>query len=100
MWLQASYNPVLDENGRAIGVVKLATDVTDVKRKQLDFEGKMAAVDRVMAVVEFDLNGRVLHANEQFLSALGYTLDEVVGQHHRLFCEAGYTRTHEYRKRV
>lgn len=96
IWLQASYNPILDESGRPVGVVKLATDVTDVRRMQLDFEGKMAAIDKVMAVIEFDLDGRVLCANENFLSALGYTLGEVVGQHHRLFCDAGHSRSQEY----
>ncbi|WP_157271338.1 methyl-accepting chemotaxis protein [Azohydromonas aeria] len=96
VWLQASYTPLRDEDGRLIGVIKLATDVTDVRRMQLDFEGKMAAIDGVMAVIEFDLEGRVLSVNQNFLSALGYTRQEVVGQHHRLFCDAGYSRSHEY----
>ncbi|MDZ5456881.1 methyl-accepting chemotaxis protein [Azohydromonas lata] len=96
VWLQASYNPIFDESGRPAGVVKLATNVTDVRRMQLDFEGKMAAIDKVMAVIEFDLEGRVLCANGNFLSALGYTLQEIVGQHHRLFCDAGHSRSHEY----
>ena len=96
VWLQATYLFVRDEAGRPVSVVKLAQDVTQQRRMQLDFEGKMAAIDHVMAVVEFDLEGRVLHANGQFLSAMGYTLGEVVGQHHRLFCDGSYSRSHEY----
>ena len=53
-------------------------------------------VDRVQAVIEFDLQGRVLHANSNFLNLFGFELVDVIGQHHRLFCEAAYTRTPEY----
>jgi len=96
VWLQASYNPVLDSQGRPVGVVKLATDITATRQLQLDFEAKMAAISKVMAVIEFDLEGRVLWANANFLDAMGYALDEVVGHHHRQFCEPAYTRSQEY----
>ncbi|UUX95955.1 PAS domain S-box protein [Aquabacterium sp. J223] len=98
VWLRATYNPILDVEGRPAGVVKLATDITDVRRQQLDFAGKMAAIDRVMAVIEFDLEGRVLRANDNFLAALGYPHDEVVGRHHRIFCEPAYARSTEYQQ--
>jgi methyl-accepting chemotaxis protein len=96
VWLNASYNPVRDGAGRTIGVVKLATDVTQQRIQQADYEGKIAAVDRVQAMIEFDLTGRILHANENFLSTFGYALDEVVGQHHRMFCEPAFAQSPEY----
>jgi methyl-accepting chemotaxis protein len=96
IWLQASYNPVLGEDGEPQKVVKFATDVTDAKRQQAEYEGKIAAIDRVQAVVEFELDGTILDANANFLSAMGYTLDEVVGRHHRIFCTPEYAASAEY----
>ncbi|MEI2622724.1 MAG: PAS domain-containing methyl-accepting chemotaxis protein [Giesbergeria sp.] len=96
VWLQASYNPLLDLAGKPFKIVKFATEITAEKARNADFEGKMAAVDRVQAVIEFDLQGRVLHANSNFLNLFGFELVDVIGQHHRLFCEAAYTRTPEY----
>ena len=96
VWLQASYNPIFDSAGRPVGVVKLATDVTHARNSQADFEGKIAAVNRVQALIEFDLNGKVLHANGNFLKVFGYTEDEIVGQHHSLFCAPEVVRSAEY----
>ena len=96
VWLNASYNPVRDRDGHTIGVVKLATDVTQQRIQQADQEGKIAAVDRVQAMIEFDLTGRILHANANFLNTFGYALDEVVGQHHRMFCEPTFAQSPEY----
>ena len=96
VWLNASYNPVRDRDGHTIGVVKLATDVTQQRIQQADQEGKIAAVDRVQAMIEFDLTGLILHANANFLNTFGYALDEVVGQHHRMFCEPTFAQSPEY----
>ena len=96
VWLQASYNPVRDGDGRTVGVVKLATDVTAQRMQQADFLGKIAAINRVQATIEFDLAGRILTANENFLSTFGYTLQEIVGQHHRIFCQPETTGSGEY----
>lgn len=96
VWLQATYNPILDEQGTPIKVVKFASDITAVKTHAADTEGKMAAIDRVQAVIEFDLTGKVLYANENFLATFGYAKEEVIGQHHRLFCEPAYARSPEY----
>jgi methyl-accepting chemotaxis protein len=86
IWLRASYNPVLDEDGKAVRVVKFATDVTTEKLQTAEYQGKIKAIDRVQAVIEFELDGTVITANENFLRIFGYRLDEVVGQHHRIFC--------------
>ena len=87
VWLQATYMPVRDPSGRVIKVVKFAADITAAKLTSLDFAGKVAAMDRAQAVIEFTIGGEVITANANFLAALGYRLDEVVGRHHRLFCD-------------
>ena len=96
VWLQASYNPVRDAEGRTVGVVKLATDITAQRAQQADFEGKIAAIHRAQAVIEFDLMGRILDANTNFLNTFGYVRDEVVGQHHRMFCQPEFAASSEY----
>lgn len=97
IWIQASYNPVLDEKGKPYKVVKFATDITVNKMKNAEFESKLAAVSKVQAVIEFSLDGTVLGANDNFLKTVGYTLDEIKGKHHRIFCDPSYTNSHEYR---
>ncbi|UIY44801.1 methyl-accepting chemotaxis protein [Methylobacterium radiotolerans] len=88
VWIQASYNPVLDRAGRVVKVVKFATDVTAQKLRMLDLEGQIAALHRSQAVIEFDPNGTILDANHNFLDAMGYRLDEIRGRHHSLFVDA------------
>src|SRR5581483_3978604 len=85
VWIQASYNPILDLNGKPFKVVKYATDVTATKLRNADFEGQMAAVNKAQAVIEFKLDGTVLTANDNFLKVLGYALDEIKGRHHSMF---------------
>ena len=96
IWLQASYNPIFDKDGKPVKVVKFATDVTAAKLQNAEFEGKINAIDRSQAVIEFDLDGTVVSANENFLQVFGYRLDEVVGKHHRIFCEPGYAESDAY----
>jgi methyl-accepting chemotaxis protein len=85
VWILASYNPVLDENGKPFGVVKFATDVTAQKLKFADLGGQIDAIGKSQAVIEFKLDGTIIHANENFLRALGYTLGEIAGKHHSMF---------------
>lgn len=96
IWLQASYNPILDAQGRPVKVVKFATDITEAKVRNAHFKGKIEAIDRVQAVIEFDLQGKVLNANTNFLATFGYELPEVVGQHHRMFCPPAYAKSIDY----
>ncbi|WP_221029612.1 methyl-accepting chemotaxis protein [Actomonas aquatica] len=98
VWLQASYNPVFDGNGKVESVIKFATDITQRRRAELEAAGKIAAIDRSQAVIEFRTNGEVLTANRNFLDLMGYTLDEVRGQHHRIFCPPDYVATRDYAK--
>lgn len=85
VWLEASYNPVLDERGQVLKVVKYALDVTAKVEQEAATRSKLAALDRAMAVIEFDLSGQVLDANANFLNVMGYGLAEIKGKHHRLF---------------
>ncbi|MBW2287866.1 MAG: PAS domain S-box protein [Deltaproteobacteria bacterium] len=96
IWLQASYNPIFDADGKPVKVVKFAADVTAAKLETAEFQGKVRAIERAQAVIEFELDGRVITANENFLHIFGYSLDEVVGKHHRIFCDPGYVETPEY----
>jgi methyl-accepting chemotaxis protein len=96
IWIQATYNPVFDKAGKPVKVIKFATDITAQKNEAADHEAQIAAISRVQAVIEFNLDGTVRDANDNFLATLGYRLDEVVGKHHRMFCEPGYTTSAEY----
>lgn len=95
IWLEASYNPVI-RGGKVIKVVKIATDITDSKRESLESRGKLDALSRAQAVIEFTPDGKILTANKNFLDTLGYSLDEIVGKHHQIFCEPDYRASKEY----
>ncbi len=97
VWIQAIYAPVLDEMGRVVKIVKIATDVTQSKLQNADFEGQIRAISKAQAVIEFSLDGRVLHANDNFLNTLGYSLSEIKGQHHSMFVDPDYRNSVEYR---
>ncbi len=87
IWIQASYNPIFDADGRPFKVVKYATDITEQKLQRADFEGQLAAINKAQAVISFGLDGFILDANENFCATLGYRRDEIVGQHHRMFVD-------------
>lgn len=98
IWLNASYNPIFDAQGRPFKVVKYATDVTALKVRNAEYEGKVNAMSKAQAMIEFDMAGHVLDANENFLAVVGYELDEIRGEHHRVFCGDEYAASAEYRK--
>lgn len=98
VWLQASYNPILDDEGRPVKVVKYATDVTDQERRNADSRGQLAAISRVQAIIEFDLDGTIIKANDLFLQTMGYRLDEIVGQHHSMFVQPSHINSPAYRE--
>ncbi|WP_316186800.1 MULTISPECIES: PAS domain-containing methyl-accepting chemotaxis protein [unclassified Bradyrhizobium] len=87
VWIQASYNPVFDQNGKPFKVVKFATDVTAQKLRNADLAGQIAAIGKSQAVIEFELDGTIINANDNFLQALGYTLSEIKGRHHSMFVD-------------
>jgi len=97
IWIQASYNPVLNAQGRPESVVKFATDITAEKMRNSEFKGKLDALSRSQAAIEFDMQGNVIDANANFLRALGYTLPEIQGRHHSMFCTPELVKSAEYR---
>jgi len=96
VWIQASYNPVLDARGRVKSVVKVATETSAAHLKNADFEAKLAAISRVQGVIEFKPDGEVIDANDNFLALLGYELAEIKGRHHRLFVDGAYAQSVAY----
>jgi methyl-accepting chemotaxis protein len=97
VWIQASYNPIMDAQGRPFKVVKYATDVTQQKINNADYSGQVAAIGKSQAVIEFGMDGTILTANDKFLNAMGYTLDEIKGHHHSMFAEAAHRQSPEYK---
>lgn len=92
VWIQATYNPIMSTNGSVGSVVKLATDITDQRQAQREVQG------RTQAVIEFRPDGTILDANETFLSATGYAIDDIVGHHHRMFMPPGEAETVDYQQ--
>ena len=98
IWILASYNPIMDESGAVVKIVKLASDVTQSKLKAAEFQGQIEAIGKSLAVIEFDLDGTILNANAKFLDAMGYSLPEIKGRHHSLFVEASERESPAYRE--
>jgi methyl-accepting chemotaxis protein len=98
VWIQASYNPIFDLNGQPFKVVKYATDITEARLQAADMSGQIDAIGKAQAVIEFDMDGKVLSANGNFLNVLGYALAEVQGQHHSLFVDPSHRSSAEYRQ--
>ncbi len=96
LWLRATYNPVFNAAGKVTRIVKLASDVTAQVEDRLRSTGVLEAIDRSMAVIAFSPDGHVQHANGNFLQCMGYQLDDVLGQHHRMFCTRDYAASPAY----
>ena len=97
VWLQASYNPIFDKRGQPLKVIKYATDITEQQHRQADSEGQLAAISKVQAIIEFELDGTIMRANDLFLNAVGYRADEVLGRHHSMFVPADEARSTAYK---
>ena len=98
IWIQSNCTPVKDEQGRILKFITLFTDVTAAQLQTADFQGQIAAIGRAQAVIEFNLDGTVITANDNFLNALGYKLAEIKGRHHSLFVDPAYHATAEYQQ--
>jgi methyl-accepting chemotaxis protein len=96
VWIQASYNPIVNSTGKVVRVIKVASDTTAAHERNAAFEAKIAAISRVQGVIEFTAGGEIKHANENFLNLVGYRLEEVKGKHHRMFVDSAYARSAEY----
>nr|WP_315219028.1 methyl-accepting chemotaxis protein [uncultured Duganella sp.] len=98
VWISASYNPIIGADGKAYKIIKFATVITETKLKNAEYESKVAAMSKAQAVIEFDMTGHVLCANDNFLDVMGYTIDDIQGEHHRMFCEPEYATGSEYKR--
>ncbi|TCM52169.1 methyl-accepting chemotaxis sensory transducer with Pas/Pac sensor [Rhizobium sp. PP-F2F-G48] len=96
IWIQATYNPVM-KNGKPYKVVKFAADITAAKEKAIEDAGKLDAISRSQAVIEFHPTGEIITANENFCKTLGYALSEIAGRHHSMFCRKDHVTTPEYK---
>ncbi len=97
IWLAASYKPVLDKAGKPVRVIKIARDITSEKLQNADYQGQLAAIAKSQATIEFNLDGTIRTANENFLNTVGYSLDEIKGKHHSMFVDTKYANSIEYR---
>jgi methyl-accepting chemotaxis protein len=97
VWIQASYNPILDHSGKPVKVVKFATDITAAKLQNANHAGQIQAIHKSQAVIEFAMDGTILTANENFLGAMGYALAEIQGRHHSMFAEPAQAASAAYR---
>ncbi|MFN4029241.1 MAG: PAS domain S-box protein [Acidovorax temperans] len=95
-WVSESGRPVVGEDGQVLWIDGVIMDMTAFKERNAEFESIVRAINRALAVVEFDMQGHVLHANDNFLNLTGYDLQEIVGQHHSMFCEPAYVQTEAY----
>lgn len=97
LWLAASYTPVLGLDGEVLRVVKFARDITEQRRQEAATRSVVDSIERSQAVIEFTLGGIIERANDNFLSAMGYELNEIVGQHHSIFVAPDYAQSQDYR---
>ena len=97
VWLEATYNPILNAAGKPVKVIKFATDITARRKERALNDGVLTAIDRSQAMIEFDLTGKILKANANFLKTMGYSEGEVVGKHHSMFVAPGYAQSTEYK---
>ena len=96
IYIEASYTPVKDRYGRVIEVVKFAQDVTDKALNSYKNQSKLDAIEKSMARIEFTPEGVILDANSNFFRATGYSLKEIRGKHHRMFCPPEIANSGEY----
>ncbi|MGP4843974.1 methyl-accepting chemotaxis protein [Marinobacter sp. 1Y8] len=92
IWLEATYFPVKDQNGNVCKVIKIASDVTSEHEHINNQQAVFTALNRSMAVIEFKPDGTIITANKNFLDAVGYSLEQLKGQHHRMLCPESFNR--------
>jgi PAS domain S-box-containing protein len=86
-----------DKYGKLEGFSSIRQDVTELKRKEVEIRNRMNAINKSNAVIEFDLQGNIIFANELFLNTMGYSSpDEIIGKHHRIFIDEDHAKSKEY----
>lgn len=98
IWIEASYNPIFDRAGNVKRIVKYASDITAEKLRNADYKGQIEAINKSYAVIQFKPDGTIITANDNFLNAVGYKLEEIQGKHHRIFVSETYAKSEEYKQ--
>jgi methyl-accepting chemotaxis protein len=98
VWVEASYNPIMDAQNKLYKVIEFATDITKQKIREGEYCGKIEAIGKSQAVIEFEMDGTIITANPNFLGTVGYTLEEVKGHHHSMFVDQAYRNSDEYKQ--
>ena len=98
IWLQATYHPLLDENGRPFRIMKIASDISEAKNRDAYLKSQLEAISRSQAIIEFTLDGTIMKANQNFLKTMGYRLEDIKGRHHAMFVDRQYAGSPEYRQ--
>lgn len=93
LWLEASYNPVKNDQGEIVKVIKLASDIT-TRRK--DAQSLISALNLSLAVIEFNLDSTIINANDNFCKTTGYSIDQIKGKSHKMFCKPDYANSSNY----
>lgn len=86
VWLEASYMPVLGSDNQVRSVIKVASDISARVHHEHENQSLIDAISRSMAVIEFTPQGHILNANDNFLRTVQYSREEIIGQHHSMFC--------------
>lgn len=94
IWIEATYMPLTDSAGRVVEIVKIASDITEQKREAEHQKAILKALDQSQATIEFKPDGTILTANKNFINTVGYTLEQIKGKHHRMFCHDQFYRDH------
>lgn len=98
VYLEASYLPITNEKKEVYKVIKFAADVTKHENELLDLKNTINAASKSMALIEFNIDGEILDANENFLKVMKYKKNEIVGKHHFIFCDEDYVNSSAYKK--
>lgn len=96
IWIRAYYTPIKNKKGEVVKIVKYATNITEDRLQKADFQGQIEGINHAMAVIQFNTDGTIINANQNFLEATGYELHEIVGNHHRMFVEPAYADSSDY----
>jgi len=97
VWIEASYDPII-QGGRVTGVVKIAADITATKIAALHNQNILRALERSVAVIEFEPDGSITDANLAFCQTMGYERSEIIGKKHALFCQPEFAHSDAYIK--
>lgn len=99
VWINASYTPVKNNEGEVYKIIKIANNITQMVEDRANANAVKTAVDTAWASIEFKPDGTIISANENFVKTLGYNNEsDIIGKHHRIFCDVAYQRSHEYKQ--